>query len=241
MEIVAETGSTNADLLARASRLERPTLLWAQSQTAGKGRAGRVWHASLDAALTFSLAWKFALPPQALAGLSLAVGVAIAQALASLGIDARLKWPNDILKNGGKLAGILIETATDRRDRNTLWTVIGVGINLAQSAELSRQTGRLVADAAERDPDREQWMAALLTGLIEALPVFEKNGFAAFAAAWNALDAYAGESVNIVDQGKVLQQGKAAGVDANGCLLLDTTQGRMTIAAGDVSLRITEE
>jgi BirA family biotin operon repressor/biotin-[acetyl-CoA-carboxylase] ligase len=257
LEIVDETGSTNADLLARVSaadtaadlvidpaahaRLEFPTLLWAQSQTAGKGRAGRNWHSSAEATLTFSLAWKFTLPPQALTGLPLAVGVAVAQTLASLGVPVRLKWPNDILKNGDKLAGILIETAIDKRARQTIWAIIGVGINLAQSETLRAQIGRTVADAAELDQDRERLMADLLTALAETLTRFEKEGFAAFATAWNACDAYAGKTVNIVDQGKLVQHGIARGVDHSGCLQLDTAQGRVAIAAGDVSLRIREE
>jgi BirA family biotin operon repressor/biotin-[acetyl-CoA-carboxylase] ligase len=253
LEIVAETGSTNADLLARVSRadiatdtatdarLEVPTLLWAQSQTAGKGRAGRQWHSSSEATLTFSLAWKFALPPHALTGLPLAVGVAMAQTLASLGVPVRLKWPNDILKNGDKLAGILIETASDKREHQAIWTIIGVGINLAQSDTLRAQIGRTVADAAELDQDRERLMAELLTGLAEALSRFEQKGFAAFAAAWNACDAYAGAAVNIVDQGRIVQHGIAHGVDESGRLQLDTAQGRVAIAAGDVSLRIREE
>ena len=249
LEIVEQTGSTNADLLARVSaadggpdaRLEGPTLLWAQSQTAGKGRAGRSWHSSADATLTFSLAWKFAVPPQALTGLPLAVGVVVAQTLASLGVPVNLKWPNDILKNGDKLAGILIETATDKRTRQTIWAVIGIGINLAQSETLRTQIGRSMADAAELAQDRERLMADLLTGLADALPRFEKEGFAAFASAWNAYDAYAGETVNIVDQGVVVQHGIARGVDHSGCLQLETAQGRIAIAAGDVSLRIREE
>lgn len=249
LEIVAETGSTNADLLARIPRLdsrsdaplERPTLLWAQSQTAGKGRAGRSWYSSPEATLTFSLAWKFALPPQALAGLPLAVGVTVAQTLASAGVDVRLKWPNDILRNGDKLAGILIETAIDKRERQAIWAVIGVGINLAQSDALVAQVGRAVADAAELCLDRERLMADLLTALVEALSRFEREDFSAFVAAWNARDAYAGAAVNIIDRGDIIQQGTARGVDHSGCLQLDTAQGRIAVAAGDVSLRIQGE
>ena len=113
-DFVAETGSTNADLLARAaastSGLDGPVLLLAGSQTAGRGRAGRSWQSAPDASLTFSLAWKFDRALPQLVGLPLAVGVAIAEALHACGLDARLKWPNDVLLDGRKLAGILIET-----------------------------------------------------------------------------------------------------------------------------------
>ncbi len=238
IRIVAETGSTNADLLAEVARLDGPALLWAESQTAGKGRAGRSWHSSAGATLTFSLAWKFSLPLQALAGLSLAIGVVVAETLASFGVEARLKWPNDVLKDGDKLAGILIETAMDKTDRSSIWTVIGIGINLAQASQLSQQIGRAVAEAPELLAQRELVMAALLNRFSIALPAFAQNGFKEFAAAWNALDAYAGRTVNILDQGKILYGGAAAGVDDSGHLLLNTAQGRIAIVAGDVSLRV---
>lgn len=241
LEIVAETGSTNADLLARAPHLQQATLLWAQLQTAGKGRAGRTWHTPPGAALTFSLAWKFNLPLQGLLGLPLAVGVVIAEALRTFGVDAQLKWPNDVLKDDGKLAGILIETVVAKSGQVATWAVIGVGINIAQASDLSAQTGRTVVAAGELAHEPERVMAALLDGFAHALPVFEQGGFGAFVEAWNALDAYAGQAVNILDQGKVLHSGQAAGVDASGRLLLDTAQGRIAIAAGDVSLRIREE
>lgn len=241
LEIVAETGSTNADLLARAVQLPHPTLLWAQSQTAGKGRAGRAWHTPPGAALTFSLAWKFNLPLHGLLGLPLAVGVVIAEALQPFGLQARLKWPNDVLKDQGKLAGILLETAIDKSVPDTSWVVIGVGINIAQASDLSAATGRAVGAATELAADAERAMAALLNGFAQALPLFEQQGFHAFVARWNALDAYAGQPVNILDRGKVLHSGTAAGVDADGRLLLDTAHGRIAIVAGDVSLRIRED
>ncbi len=240
IRIVAETGSTNADLLAEAAQLAGPTLLWAESQTAGKGRAGRSWQSTAGSTLTFSLAWKFALPVQALAGLSLAVGVVVAETLASFGVTACLKWPNDVLKDGDKLAGILIETAVDKSDRSAIWTIIGIGINLSHAQQLSEHLGRSVADAPELVAQRVPLMAALLNRFSVALPEFEENGFKAFAAAWNTLDAYAGCSVNILDQGKILHSGTAAGVDDAGRLLLDIADGRIAIVAGDVSLRITE-
>ena len=245
IEIVAETGSTNADLLARTATLTQPTLRWALHQTAGKGRAGRTWLAPENGALTFSLAWKLALPLQALTGLSLAVGCVLSQQMNTFGIPARLKWPNDVLRDGAKLAGILIETAVDRQDRNrnqnSVWIVIGIGINLARSSELSHELARAVADASDVERDSEQWMGALLGGLATMLVQFEREGFAPFVAQWNALDAYAGQDVRIMDQGRVLHQGRAAGVDAEGRLLLDTADGQIAIVAGDVSLRMAED
>jgi BirA family biotin operon repressor/biotin-[acetyl-CoA-carboxylase] ligase len=235
IRVVAETGSTNDDLLAEVRTLDRPTLLWAQSQTAGRGRAGRAWHAAEGATLTFSLAWKFALPLHALAGLPLAVGVTVADVLALYAIDVRLKWPNDLLRDGGKLGGILIETA---RDGDACWAVIGIGINMARPPD--EQIAALAAAAPELQDDRGQVIAALATALAENLPLFAQQGFAAFAARWNARHAHAGREVNIIDHGKLLHSGRAIGVDANGCLLLDTAQGSVAVVAGDVSLRAIE-
>jgi BirA family biotin operon repressor/biotin-[acetyl-CoA-carboxylase] ligase len=250
---VASTGSTNADLLAAVHENPlhmRPTLLAAQMQTAGRGRAGRVWHSAPDAALTFSLAWKFQCPLQRLAGLPLAVGVTLAEALTALGQTVQLKWPNDLLQDGAKLGGILIETVSGKQaelhadgangtnsTNSTTWAVIGIGLNLALPAELRSQFNSANATALLAI-EREQLLAALLNNLATALQAFERDGFAAFAARWNAYHAYADQAVNILDRDQVLQQGVARGVDATGRLLLDTEDGRITVMAGDVSLRL---
>jgi BirA family biotin operon repressor/biotin-[acetyl-CoA-carboxylase] ligase len=238
VEVVAETGSTNADLLARAVRLSANTLLVAERQSAGRGRAGRSWLSSMDGgSLTFSLAWRFDAPMSALLGLPLAVGVALADTLASLGVQVELKWPNDVLKDGAKLAGVLIETqaAAD----GAVWAVIGVGLNLHLPDELEQRIGRPAASAAWlAGMDRDALMAALLAQLSACLRQFAHGGFAQFAPRWNALHAWRGTPVSIIDSGVVLHDGVAAGVDDSGALLLDTAAGRVAIMAGDVSLRV---
>jgi BirA family biotin operon repressor/biotin-[acetyl-CoA-carboxylase] ligase len=238
VEVVPETGSTNADLLARAPTLAGPVLLIAEHQTAGRGRAGRSWLSSSGNSLTFSLAWKFAAGPQALSGLPLALGVVVAETLGRLGVQVRLKWPNDVLKDGDKLAGILVETAPAE---SGIWAVIGIGLNLVMPDEIERDIGRAVAAVPWlARMDRDALMAALLDGLATVLREFERSGFAAFAARWNLLHAYQGEVVRILDRGAVLHEGVAAGVDDAGRLLLDSLDGRIAIAAGDVSLRLKE-
>jgi BirA family biotin operon repressor/biotin-[acetyl-CoA-carboxylase] ligase len=239
VEVVPETGSTNADLLARAPALAAPVLLVAENQTAGRGRAGRSWLSSSGGSLTFSLAWHFDGGPQRLAGLPLAVGVALAETLARLGVQVQLKWPNDLLKDGNKLAGILIETQA--APAGGTWTVIGVGLNLVMPDELEEQIGRTVAAVPWlAQMDRDTLMAALLDGLAASLREFAGAGFGAFAARWNLRHAYQGQTVRIIDHGAVLHEGVAAGVDDGGRLLLDTDAGRITIVAGDVSLRVKE-
>jgi BirA family biotin operon repressor/biotin-[acetyl-CoA-carboxylase] ligase len=236
VEVVDETGSTNADLLARAASLGGPLMLAAMSQTAGRGRAGRSWLSAPGSALTFSLAWPFPAGVAALAGLPLAVGVALAETLKKLGVPAQLKWPNDVLRDGAKLAGILVETTA--RPQGGVWAVIGIGLNLDLPDALERQIGREVASATWlARMDRDTLMATLLESLAAALDRFSREGFLPFCARWNLLHAWQGEPVSIVDQGQVLQEGTAAGVDERGQLLLDTAHGRQAVIAGDVSLR----
>ena len=247
IEVVAETGSTNADLLARVGSLAAPTLLVALSQTAGRGRAGRPWHTTPSSALTFSLAWKSSRPVHALTGLPLAIGVALAEALAIFGVQVGLKWPNDVLRDGAKLAGILIETASVKAATGTksdgTWIIVGIGLNLALSQNLQDVIARDVADVADVAQllqDRNRLMAMLLSALSDALAQFDVQGFAAFAARWNQLHAYTGQAVRILDNGRVLHEGQAVGVDDRGCFLMDTADGRIAVVAGDVSLRLQE-
>lgn len=237
VEVVPETGSTNADLLARAGQLAHPVLLVAEHQTAGRGRAGRSWLSSAANSLTFSLAWKFDGGPQALSGLPLAVGVALGDALGQLGVQVQLKWPNDVLKDGDKLAGILVETRS--APEGGTWAVIGIGLNLVMPDEVEAVLGRSAAGAPWlARMERELLLAALLDALADALALFARQGFGAFSARWNLRHAWQGRSVVILDDGQVLQEGLAAGVDDAGRLLLDTPEGRTAVLAGDVSLRL---
>jgi BirA family biotin operon repressor/biotin-[acetyl-CoA-carboxylase] ligase len=250
VRIVAETGSTNADLLSAIDTLSGPTLLIAETQTAGRGRAGRSWHSAPGASLTFSLAWKFERPLRALVGLPLAVGVGIAEALRTFDVDARLKWPNDILFDGKKLGGILIESAPAASMlHEASWAIIGVGLNMAVPDSIAARIDRPVASiaavgssgalSAQAEPER--LMAAFLTRLADVMTQFEAHGLPAFVPRWNVLHAYAGRSVVIVDHGEVIHEGSAAGIDETGCLLIDAANGRVQVMAGDVSLRIRGE
>jgi BirA family biotin operon repressor/biotin-[acetyl-CoA-carboxylase] ligase len=238
IEVVAETGSTNADLLARAAAggLAGPVLLVAGSQTAGRGRAGRPWLSAPGASLTFSLAWKFDCALPQLVGLPLAVGVAIADALHACGVDARLKWPNDVLLDERKLAGILIETAAAK---DGIWAVIGIGINLALPQDLAERIGSPAAGLPQLAAAPDALLAALLNTLAQALAEFAVAGLAPFTSRWNALHAWAGQQVVVLDHGQARQQGAAAGIDASGRLLIDGADGRVAVLSGDVSLRRT--
>lgn len=237
IEVVRETGSTNADLLARLPQLAAPVLLAAQTQTAGRGRAGRAWHSAPGSALTFSLAWGFDRPPQGLTGLPLAVGAALAETLARHGVPARLKWPNDVLLQGRKLGGVLIEAAASKGRAGPTWAVIGIGLNLAADEAVAARVGQPVADLSEAAADGNALLAAIADDLSDALQEFNTAGFAPFAARWNRLHAHAGQEVAILEQDKVLHEGRAMGVNENGQLLLHTAGKEMAVTSGDVSLR----
>ncbi|MFL9924245.1 biotin--[acetyl-CoA-carboxylase] ligase [Herbaspirillum lusitanum] len=248
VEAVAETGSTNADLMRRVPQLTQPQLRVADCQTAGRGRAGRPWRTSPESALTFSLAWRFAQPLSALMGLPLAVGVSVAEALKVFGVPVELKWPNDVLRGGAKLAGILIETAADERGhaadqhaKKGCWAVIGIGINLAAPDGLVQELGRAIGAAPELGgQSRETVLAVFMSALADTLVLFEEQGFAAFVERWHAFHSYAGKPVRILDNGRSVHEGSAVGVDAMGRFLMDTAQGRVAVLAGDLSLRLQE-
>lgn len=235
IDIVAETGSTNADLLARAASLDAPQLLAAEVQHAGRGRAGRSWHSAPGASLTFSLAWKFNRSLPQMVGLPLAVGVAVAEALQALQVDARLKWPNDVLLHGEKLAGILVEIAPPQH--SGVVAVIGIGINLALPQELAARIDRPAAAVPALQAERNRLLATLLNALAQAASEFDSAGVAAFTGRWNALHAWRGERVCVLDGPRTLHQGIAAGIDDSGRLLLDTDAGQVAVLSGDISLR----
>jgi len=242
VRVVDETGSTNADLLAALPTLSAPTLLIAKSQTAGRGRAGRAWYSAPGRSLTFSLAWRFHLPVHALVGLPLAVGVALADALAMYNVEVGLKWPNDVLYEGKKLAGILIESANAAGQPHAAsWAVIGIGVNMGLDRQALAEIGSPATGIGWlADLDQDMLMATLVSSLAEALVRFEHEGTTAFVARWNALHAWRGRPVRVLDRGHVLHEGTALGVDESGRLLLDTAAGPVAVMAGDVSLRVSE-
>lgn len=241
VESVLRTGSTNTHLMQQLPRLKRPLLYTADIQTAGRGRAGRSWRTNGVSTLTFSLAWRFARPQHALMGLPLAVGVAVAEALKVFGVPVQLKWPNDVLRDGAKLAGILIETAADSGAGDATWAVIGVGLNLDIPPEMEAELGRAIGTAPElRKPARETVLAVIVSSLADVLVEFGERGFGAFSDRWEAVHAYTGQAVKVLDNGRIVHTGQAAGVDVMGRFLIETDTGLVPVLAGDLSLRLQE-
>ena len=240
VRIVDCSPSTNADMLREAEGgVASGTVLAAEWQTQGRGRLGRTWHTGLANALTFSLLWRFERSIAGLAGLSLAVGVAIARALNTHGVAARLKWPNDLLWQGRKLGGILIEVRGDAL--GPCAAVIGVGLNVRLGHEERQRIDQPAADLAAAGGahlTRSDWLIAMLRELASVLRVFAAQGFAPVREEWMRHHAHQNVAVRLALPDGNVMEGEALGVDDSACLLIATAAGTRAVHAGDVSLRV---
>jgi BirA family biotin operon repressor/biotin-[acetyl-CoA-carboxylase] ligase len=234
--------STSSELARRAAAgAPAGSVVVADRQSAGRGRRGRTWLSAGASSLTFSLLWRHAGPAGQLAGLSLAVGVAVARALEGLGAAGiRLKWPNDVLlvdadgAAAAKLAGVLVELASDRRGSQA---VIGIGLNLRPPPEDLPLPAAGLDSALPRLPDRHEVLAALLGELAGVLATFAAGGFAALRPEWLRRHAWQDQAVAVAGEGGEAAAGVCRGVDDDGALLLETAAGVRRVYAGDVSLR----
>ncbi|VVD62081.1 biotin--protein ligase [Pandoraea horticolens] len=258
VEVVDTTGSTNLDLLARLRENAScaPVVRAAMQQTAGRGQRGRAWQSVPGNSLTFSLAYVMPGGPAELAGLSLATGVAVVEGLSDLPLSAPhalgLKWPNDVLLRGGKLAGILIETVPAGPGR--VGVVIGIGVNLRQAGDVATRIDNAAAAGAATSgipatlpaalesvlpaPDMSSVFIALMQRLAAMLDRFADHRFIAFRDDWEAMHAYGGASIRVIEHGRDLLHGVALGVDSQGCLRVATDAGERVIASGEVSVRL---
>ncbi len=231
--------STNAMLIQ--SGATHASVQLAEWQSAGRGRRGRAWTGAPGGSILMSVAWQFPGGAATLAGLSLAVGVAITEALESLGAkDVLLKWPNDIVWRGQKLGGVLIELSGDALGPTN--AVIGIGLNVHLPAAVRADIEQAVTDLSTVAPlvrwDRNAVVAALLTTLATTLNQFARSGFAPFAHPWRVRDAFAGRPVLArLPDGNILE-GERADIDDNGALLLKRDNQTHVLNSAEVSLRI---
>jgi BirA family transcriptional regulator, biotin operon repressor / biotin---[acetyl-CoA-carboxylase] ligase len=240
LELLDACASTSTLLLERArGGAPSGSVLACELQSAGRGRRGNAWQSGLGGSLTFSVLWRFPQGAAGLAGLSLAVGVAVARALAALGIDGvQLKWPNDLLHAGRKLGGILVELQGEAAGPSAV--VIGIGLNLRLRAGLRDVIAQPVTDLATiapAVPPRNRLLAAVLAELAQVLAQFAAQGFAPLRAEWIARHAHQGRPVTLSMGGGQSVVGKAAGVAEDGALLLETARGVERFVNGDLSLR----
>ena len=236
VDALDECDSTNSELLRRAEGgAPSGSVVVADRQSAGRGRRGRNWLSSPEASLTFSLLWRFSGNASTLSGLSLAVGVALAQAMENLGAQGVcLKWPNDVLLRSGddfaKLAGILIELSSDRRGTQA---IIGIGLNLAPPSDDLPQPAAGLSQACPLPLDRHDVLAAILGQLAAVLDDFTVNRFLGLKIKWQRYHAWQDQAVQILGDGEDPKRGRCLGVDDDGALLLETATGIERIFSGD--------
>lgn len=238
LEVHDEITSTNDRGLTLArDACAQPVAVLAERQSAGRGRLGRHWESPLGHNLYLTLVWPFAAGAQ-LQGLSLVVGLVLAETLAQLGLaGVGIKWPNDIHVRRRKLGGILVELAGDLEARPI--AVIGLGVNGWLGDELASRIDQLATDwltETGQTLDRNRLAAALLAGLQQALPLFARQGFAAFHERWQAYDLCAGQSLWLL-QGGARTQVTALGVADDGSLKVADAGGERRVYGGEVSIR----
>ena len=242
-EIRGVTGSTNDDARALleddADDARRPRVVLAEAQAAGRGRRGRGWQSPVASNLYMTQIEPLQGGPETARGLSLAVGVAVAEALDRVhGIDVALKWPNDLLVEGRKLGGILVELAMVRGRCHAL---IGVGVNVRVPAYVARAIDQPWIDLATlgaEAPVRNETAAGVISAVRIMAEAFRADGFDAhMRARWQARDPFFGRTV-VVGSPQGTVTGVARGIDEAGELLVDTPDGRRALGAGEVSIRL---
>ncbi len=250
LEILLTVDSTNAHALGKLQkgRLDlgggRFYVCFAEQQTAGRGRRGRQWVSPFGHNLYLSLVRQFDSGMTPLEGLSLVVGLAVLRVLQAQGLTGLgLKWPNDVLWNGRKLAGVLLEMTGDLMGECQL--VIGIGLNVKMPRQSAVTAGidqpwADLAQALDTLPDRNVLAACLLQELFGMLRIFERQGFAAFREEWQRHDALLGEAVVLRSSFEKAAQGLEGicrGLDDKGGLVLETASGLQTFYGGELSLR----
>lgn len=237
LAIIPVIDSTNQYLLDRLSELQSGDACIAEYQQAGRGRRGRQWFSPFGANLYMSMYWRLEQGPAAAMGLSLVIGIIMAEVLQALGApDVRVKWPNDLYLKDRKLAGILVELTGKTGDAAQI--VMGAGINLAmRSADAAQiNQGWINLQEAGIAINRNELAATLINSLREALALFEQEGLVPFIGRWAALDNFIDRPVKLI-MGDREVCGIARGVDKQGGLLLEQEGEIKSWMGGEISLR----
>jgi BirA family biotin operon repressor/biotin-[acetyl-CoA-carboxylase] ligase len=237
IEILNVIGSTNQYLKDKSDVINNGHTCLAEAQTAGRGRHGRKWVSPYAASLYLSMHWSFTGGYSVLGGLSLAVGVAIVEALNQCGVQGvQLKWPNDIYAEGKKLAGVLIEV--EGQISSGCQAIVGVGVNVAlpRNVEEIGQPWIDLAQLTEPLVDRNLLAGSLINELTKSLSLFESKGLDPFITKWRALDIYANQAIKLII-GQQTLFGTSRGIDSSGAILLETEQGVKAYHGGEISVR----
>ncbi|MBA5762784.1 bifunctional biotin--[acetyl-CoA-carboxylase] ligase/biotin operon repressor BirA [Vibrio sp. 404] len=237
LELIPVIDSTNQHLLDRINVLESGSVCLAEYQSKGRGRRGREWVSPFGCNLYLSMYWRLEAGMAGAMGLSLVVGVAIVEALEKLGIAGiKLKWPNDLYHHDKKLAGILVEMSGQAGSAAHL--VIGMGMNLAMPSNTQgiTQPWACLSDVAEQTVDRNQLAATLINTLQDALTDYEMTGMQGFVERWNRVDNYLGREIRLI-MGNREVVGVSRGINEQGAVLIETSNGLETYIGGEISLR----
>lgn len=229
--------STNQYLLDRITELKSGDACVAEYQHAGRGRRGRQWVSPFGTNLYLSMFWRLEQGPAAAMGLSLVVGIVMAEVLRKLGAEqVRVKWPNDLYLNDKKLAGILVELTGKTGDAAQL--VIGAGINLTMRESITNAINQdwINLQEAGVNIDRNKLTAELLSELRLAVVKFENEGLSAFISRWREMDNYLDRPVKLIIGNQEIF-GIARGIDQQGALLLEQNGNVKPYIGGEISLR----
>ncbi len=237
--VFSEIESTNAYLLRHALELPSGTVCLAERQTAGRGRRGRAWVSPFGSNVYLSALWHYEQGAERLGGLSLAIAVAAANALEQVGApNIGIKWPNDLVYHGRKLAGILIELSGQAD--GSCQVVVGIGLNVAMQPGPGRAIDQPWSDLGETgagEVGRNRVAAALIHHVLDMLCSFPSIGLEGCIDAWRRRDTLVSQPVRIVfPAGEV--EGTALGIDTSGMLLVENGQGLQRFASGEVSVRL---
>jgi len=241
LTVADEVDSTNEELLSVEDLPPgRFDACLAEYQRQGRGRRGRQWLAPFGSGICLSVGWRFVDSPPQLAALSLAAGVAIRRALTDAGFGGTaLKWPNDILFDGRKLGGVLVEMRIE--SAGPAYAVVGVGLNVALPEAVRAEIAKTGVEVATLDEigagvGRNAVAAAMIGRLCESLEEFAQRGFAPFRDEWSGADALRARPARVL-HGEEILEGVARGIDADGALLLDVDGRLVRFVSGEVSLR----
>lgn len=236
--LLQNVGSTNEFLAKQAFSNDAFDVCVAEAQAAGRGRRGRQWVSSPFRNIILSLSWQFKQWPETISGLGLAASLIVAERLkADYGLDVDIKWPNDLLVDGAKLAGVLVDVAGE--SGGTCRVVLGLGLNVSQ-LEKPQGLDYPIQDMSGLglEVDRNQLLASIIEGWVDMLGDFSVLGFEPFQSRWNALSGYFGKNVVLTAKNES-RTGVMKGVDIAGALLLEDEAGNISrVVDSSVSMRL---
>ncbi|MEL1262827.1 bifunctional biotin--[acetyl-CoA-carboxylase] ligase/biotin operon repressor BirA [Pseudoxanthomonas putridarboris] len=238
LEVAWSLDSTNSELLRRPAPQSGTAVLLAEQQTGGRGRRGRYWASPIASNLYLSLSRQFSGGLARLGGLSLVVGIAVAEALRQAGYpQVALKWPNDLVAQGRKLGGVLVEGGGEHG--GPVRAVIGIGVNVRMPMDVAAHIDQPWIDLATlgAPPSRNALAARLVSALLAALDAFDQEGLPPFLPRYAALDALAGREV-VLHAADGDAHGVADGIGEDGALRVRIGHEVRHVHAGEVSVRM---